>query len=446
MKPEAEKIPEAVQWHEGMMLSPHHFQQTAIRNEMLLNYHLSHVAPFHWGIRRLQVDQTLLIDGTFRILDLEAVMPDGLLVLIDDESPYSFELDLTPYMEELSQKPIAVQLAVPVQRTGSAAVKGTLPRYDSIEGKPVADENTGGDEMSLPRLRPRLNLLVTDTPSAKYTAFPLARVVYKNEAYALADYIPPMLCTAPKTALWQMCSEISQRIREKAVFLSEKLTAPDSPIKGPKAIETKLLIQNLVSSLTPFETLLNSGVSHPFQVYLWLSSLVGNLSGLVLGAVPPVLKAYDHNDINRCFVQAKTFLFRMIDEGILESHTAILFELDNGVFSLKLKEEWIQRTLIIGVQTRPGATEREMLAWMEECLIGSEPTLESMKERRILGARRKRIDADDELVPTGGLILYSVESSEEFTRPDQHLIIYNSSDPGARRGPIEITLFVRNRS
>lgn len=446
MKPDAEQIPEAVQWHEGMMLSPHHFQQTAIRNEMLLNYHLSMTAPFHWGIRRLQIDQTLLIDGTFRILDLEAVMPDGLLVHYGEEDTQSLEIDLTPYIDELSQNPVAVHLAVPVQRTGSAAVKGTLPRYDSAEGMPVADENTGSDEMSLPRLLPRLNLLITDTPSAKYTAIPLARVVYKNEAYSLSDYIPPTLLTSPKTPLWQLCSEISQRIREKAVFLSEKLTAPDSPIKGPKAIETKLLIQNLVSSLTPFEALLNTGVSHPFQIYLWLSSLVGNLSGLVLGAVPPVLKAYDHNNLKVCFIQAKEFLFRMIDEGILESHTAIMFELDNGVFSLKLKEEWIQRTLIIGVQTRPGTTEREMLAWMEECLIGSEPTIESMRERRILGARRKRIDSDDELVPTGGLILYSVESSEEFTKPDQQLIIYNTSDSGARRGPIEITLFVRNRS
>ena len=49
-------IPEAVVWHEGMLLAPQHFQQSNRRLESVLGYHLNVASQFYWGVRRLTVD------------------------------------------------------------------------------------------------------------------------------------------------------------------------------------------------------------------------------------------------------------------------------------------------------------------------------------------------------------------------------------------------------
>lgn len=443
---DAQSLPRAIQWHEGMLLAPQHFQQLSIRHEELMHYHFMTIAPFHWGVRQLKVDQVLLVDGTFRVLELEAVMPDGLVVYHLHPDEKNLEMDLSPYVEEMKQKELTIHLVVPATKSGTASVRGALARFDSVEGKPVADENTGESEISIPQLKPRINILLTETPPQKYSSFPIAKVTYKNETFTMTDYIAPVLAVYRKSAIWEMCSSVSQRLREKAVFLSDKIGSPSAAVRGPMILETKFLIQSMVSGLPHFEAVLNTGVSHPYMLYLSLCSLVGNLASLGLGQVPPVLDTYDHNDLCLTFEHAKEFIFRMIDEGVMESHTAIPFDFDNGLFSLKLETDWMAQSLVIGVRGRPGTTEKDMLAWMEESLIGSFSIIESMREKRILGASRKKVDGDDELLPARDVILFSVKVESEFILPEETLQIFNTSDPKGKRGPIEIMLYVKKNN
>ncbi|HEV7518390.1 MAG TPA: type VI secretion system baseplate subunit TssK, partial [Thermoanaerobaculia bacterium] len=76
----ARELPAAIQWHEGMLLAPQHFQQMALRQEDLLGYHAAALSPYHWGVRQMEHDASLLVAGTFRLTALEAVLPDGLVV------------------------------------------------------------------------------------------------------------------------------------------------------------------------------------------------------------------------------------------------------------------------------------------------------------------------------------------------------------------------------
>jgi type VI secretion system protein ImpJ len=130
------EIPEAIQWHEGMLLVPQHFQQLALRHEALVHYHAYTTAPFYWGVRRLTIDQALLVSGTLRVLELEAIMPDGLIVthgLRHGRGESALEIDLTPYAHEMTHKPLPVHLAVAAGTQGAVAANGALTRYASIE-------------------------------------------------------------------------------------------------------------------------------------------------------------------------------------------------------------------------------------------------------------------------------------------------------------------------
>jgi type VI secretion system protein ImpJ len=441
---DARTLPAAIQWHEGMLLSPQHFQQMALRQEALLHYHLMAIAPFYWGVHHLKIDSNLLIDGTLRVLELEAVMPDGLALSYPHQEGPDLAIDLKPYADEMKKKPLTVHLVVPAKRTGVASTKGELARYDSVEGQPVVDENTGESELSIPRLKPRLSLLITDTPPQKYSSFPLLKVAYRNETFTMTDYIPPTLIASTKSAVWEICSTAAHRLREKAIFLSERVRSPSSAMRGALLIETKSMIQSLVSDLPQFEALLNTGVSHPFTLYLSLCSLAGRAASLGSGLIPPVLEPYDHNNLRASFEQAKEFIFRMIDEGILETHTPVPFGFENGVFSLMLEESWLTKTITIGVRERAGMSEEDVLGWIEESLIGSSSKVESMKNKRILGASRTRIEGDKELIPARGVVLFAVKAERQFIEPDEVLQIFNTSDPTGKRSPAEIVLYVKN--
>ncbi len=92
-------ITERIEWHEGMLLSPQHFQQLSARLDSLVGWQTLAAAPFSWGIRRLAFDNGLLPTGLLRVLELEAILPDGTAVQYSAANPEhgTLELSLTPY-------------------------------------------------------------------------------------------------------------------------------------------------------------------------------------------------------------------------------------------------------------------------------------------------------------------------------------------------------------
>ena len=59
----AAPVPDPVQWHEGMLLQPHHFQQEARYTERLLDSRVRTLSPYAWGFAELQLDDSLLALG-----------------------------------------------------------------------------------------------------------------------------------------------------------------------------------------------------------------------------------------------------------------------------------------------------------------------------------------------------------------------------------------------
>src|SRR5205085_7590883 len=75
----ADEIPNSIDWHEGLLLTPQHFQQMSLRQEALLQYNAAMIAPFYWGMRYLKIEEPNLFRGRVQITHEEAMMPDGLV-------------------------------------------------------------------------------------------------------------------------------------------------------------------------------------------------------------------------------------------------------------------------------------------------------------------------------------------------------------------------------
>ena len=440
----AHELPEAIQWHEGMLLVPQHFQQLSLRQEELLQYHLGRLAPFHWGITHLKNDAALLVNGTYRITELEGIMPDGLIFSHSAQGVEPLEIDLMPFAEEMKQRPVTVNLVVASRKLGEPPIKGDLARYVSVEGHPTVDENTGESEIRIPRLRPRLGLIVGDIIPKKYVGFPLAKIDQKDETFNITDYIPPMTAVPLQSSLGEMCSTVAKRLRQKAVFLSEQTRSAALGGDSTGIIEMKEMIKSLVLGLPYLEASLYTGVSHPFPLYLGLCLVAGELSSLGPSMVPPMLAPYNHNDIRGSFGQLRDFLFKMLDL-IYEAYNAVSFTYDNGRWSLPLLSVWMREKLTIGVRANIGQTDADAAAWFETSLVGSEPRIESMMTRRILGAHRQRIEKDAELgvVATSGVALYSVKLEAPHIEMGEVLQVFNP-EAGETKRPADVILYVKS--
>jgi type VI secretion system protein ImpJ len=88
----------------------------------------------------------------------------------------------------------------------------------------------------------------------------------------------------------------------------------------------------------------------------------------------------------------------------------------------------------------------EMAAWMAASLIASRPRIADLWDRRVAGARRKRIESETDMVPIRGVSLYSLAADPEFVVPGEELEIRNLDDREGRRRPDEVVLYVRNRT
>lgn len=438
------RVPAAIQWHEGMLLAPQHFQQLAMRQEALLHYHALAIAPFHWGVRSLEVDGPRLASDVYRVIAVEAVLPDGLVVAHRAGDGPDLAVELWPVKQAARERPVTVYLAVAAHRPEMSPVRGDHPRYDSVTGDPVLDENTGEGQVDVPRLRPRARLFAGEPPPASYVHLPIARLEHKGGAFSVADYVPPLLTVARDSPLGMRCGEIAEKLRGKAATLLERAGNPSVAARAPQLLETRAMIASLTAALPPFEALLDTGRAHPFALYLALCALVGQVSGLGR-ALPPALDPYDHDDLNPRFKAAEKFLADLVDGAVLESYTPFPFELDEGTFGLAFDAAWRGRSLVLGVRAPEGAVE-QVAAWMDNAVIASRDRQRELRVIRVLGAERRRIKSEGDLLPVPGVLLYALTAEPKNVEANQLLQIANPDEGLAAHRPLEIVLYVKNRS
>lgn len=436
-------IPDAVQWSEGMLLGPHHFQQAARRNDALLHYRLGRAVPCYWGVSQLKIDPARLSAKVLSVISLEAVMPDGNVVSHPGTESEDLQLDLAPFAARLQDGPLKIYLVVPAYRGDASLLSGQLARYRSVEGAAVVDENTGENRAVVPRLRSRLALHAGDVPNQAFTSLPLAEIAERNGAFELTGFIPPLLAVSPQSPLAETGRDLVRDVRAKAAFVADRLHAPGAEMRQATIIELRHSLHCLVASLPSFEAVLAIGVAHPFELYLTLCRLVGHLALLGAGVVPPQFEAYNHDDVAGSFAPLLSFAHRML-ESVSETHLPVAFTYENGAFQLLMETAWLRSDLLIGVRARPRQSEQEVNAWISEAVIASTDRVGPASETRVRGAARRQLTAEEDLefLPARGTFVFRIAADPHFIVARQVLQIVNFSDRAGERRPVEIVLHV----
>jgi type VI secretion system protein ImpJ len=437
---------DAVLWEEGMPLAPQHLQQLVLRQEQLLAYQAGALAPFNWGVSRLQLDQDVLPEGLVRIRELEAVMPDSLVAHHVDGRDPALELDVRAFQDAAGRGPITVHLTVPAGRSITGA-GGELARYDVRETPEVLDEAGGALPVAVRRLRPRLGLEVTDAPrqrpSAKYVAMPLLRLAHDGRVFQQLDYAPPSLQVADRSPLWRVVQDFCRRAREKAHHLARQPSA--RAVAGLAPGLDRLELEGIAAGLPPLEALLASGRAHPFVLYVELCRYMGVLSTLTGGEVPPAPPRYDHDDSFAAFGEVLAAIERTLDRT-RRTLTPVRFTAEGSKFTLALEPAWSRGRMRIGLISHPGRPPAEAAAWIDRTLIATRDRSQELWQLRVRGAIRRAIDPAGEtgLPSQPGMVLYAIEPDSAYITEGETLEIWNTDTRTDEARPADIVLFVGN--
>ena len=341
-------------WSEGMFLRPQHFQAAHRHTLHLMNRGEGWDHRHNWGLRAFRIDEDALRDYRFRVLRLQARLPEsGVLISVDDDGPLS-EVDLRPHLlgRRGQKEACTVRLFVPKLNSGGKNVP--LDGHDDtvryrLDQKEVNDENTGDNPYPIDFRSLNFTLGVGDGKREGYEDLCLARVTFSGRPDAAPEldptYIPPLIgCEAWEPLRVNILQSIYARLGKMREPLLQQASGRralsfDGTALGD--LQTLLLLWVLNEAYSVLDIMAFADGVHPFQAYLELCRLVGRLAVFTRGRRSPGLPKYDHDDLFTCFNAILQFLDRF-QEALPKPRVHERPFVGNGFqMQVTLEREWL---------------------------------------------------------------------------------------------------------
>lgn len=294
-----------VVWSEGMFLLPHHFQQWERHHDQTLSGRFQLMFPFGWGCAGIQIDIDGLANGTFSLLSLNGIMPDGLLIKIPEEDPSPPTRPIgnafTPDMDHLD-----VYLGLPEERLGSANVSfgeavETRPARYSAKSKMITDYNSGENRREVSVSRKNWRVFFSGEAMSDYVTMKIAELTRTTGgAMTLREtYIPPCIQIATSPYLMRLVRGLMDVLSAKCDALSDvRRAASESGTVNP----AKLALLYKMNETIPFLAHASgTGAVHPQALYLVLSQLAGALATFYPDVRVQDFPSYQHHHLTQSF-------------------------------------------------------------------------------------------------------------------------------------------------
>ena len=438
-------IPLDINWHEGMLLSQHHFQQNDLRNFRVIANQIRLLSSNHFGVRHLRIDTVALSEGIYRIKEIEAVFPDGLIFSFfpkTNKGLKSLEIDISAFMKD-GENECIIFLAIAESSDEISPILGNPARYYSLEGDYVSDDNIKENTVRIPRLFPNGFLYIGETIPEFCIGFPLCKIIRIDGVFHVKNWTPPCFFIERHFPLWERCEKLTKLIREKAVFLSEKLKNSSSENTD---FGSRRILEQIITILPGLETLVYSNEIRPYELYQELSEVLGAVSVLIPTDIIPVMQPYDHNNIDSCLYTVINLIehyLAVIERGF----SVVSFNKKDRFFYHYISLEEIDKItngcLYVGIRTDINVDISEIDKWMAESIIVSDSALDSVRNKRVKGADRRLVKQEvvSRILPGIGITIFEIDLDNNFIKGEENLHIFN---PGNNTSihPSEIILYI----
>lgn len=323
-----------VVWNEGMLLTPHHFQQADNYHEELLNSRVRSMMQHEYGVMELRVSAESIANGNFQIATCRAVMPDGLYVNVPDAESVPDTRPVGNHFRVEANR-LGVHLAVPAKKIGEANVQASGAAANGNirylqDGARVKDETTGTNEQPIAYAKSNLRIIFDDELRDGYVSMKIAELqrTPTGQLKLSDEYIPPILNITANDWLASTLRSIVEILITKSASLAEQRRQSNASLADFTTSEVAVfwLLHTINSSIPVMSHYFRSPVLHPERLYLEMSSLIGKLMTFSLDMQPKDIVKYDHDDLYFTFSNLVMQLRQLLETVIPSRCVAIPLE------------------------------------------------------------------------------------------------------------------------
>jgi type VI secretion system protein ImpJ len=320
-----------VLWGEGLFLRPQHFQQQDAYHEWRLAEMARAFNLYPWGVRRVKVDTDALQSNVLRLVELQAIFPDGEIfnAPAEDELPPPVSLtdvpmgssELVIHAALAPMRPNGSNFAGAQQRTNDSAVR--FLQKDIL----APDLFTQATAADVATLRRTCRLLPDHEPREHLVHAPLLRLKRNAGGSFELDgrFIPPSLAIGSSAALMAVLRRLIDALQAKVEALYGSHREPSKHVIEFRSgdIASFWLLHTASSACAALMHIHQHPAFHPERLYARMMELAGSLMTFSklhgLADLPP----YQHGNPGPSFLKLDSIIRELLETVISTRYFAI---------------------------------------------------------------------------------------------------------------------------
>lgn len=266
-------------WSEGMFLRPQHFQQFERYIEDQAISRNRYVTPYSWGIKKLEIDSSLLSLGKVAIVYAEGIFPDGSLFKVTYDPAFPLVVQVTKGQENQ-----LIYMTIPPQIKG--AVASDDPEHSQgvryrQKHQDIRDSHGINNDRVYPIATGDLNvrLVAEDQLEDSFIALPIAQVGSIGDDGGLI-LNPLFSAPAIDMSVYSEClsslGDLILLVQEKAKQLAATIESGMS--NGAGTVVDLLMLKALNSWGAALAILIKQTPLHPYELFKQLSIFIAEIS------------------------------------------------------------------------------------------------------------------------------------------------------------------------
>lgn len=359
-------------WEQGLFLQPQHFQLLQRFLQHINTKNVQLLQPYFYGFNNYTINEMQLNNGIFEMSNFEALFPDGTWINFPenavlasrrfDEVWNNPEDDLPIYIGISLEKTISSNNndnnVYQTDLTDANNLQQTLPknfRYvTDFNPQKFADLLTDETPADVRTLKYNIHLYFgkevdsLNTQIQSIMILPIAILKRDGERIILSKhFVPPILSLQNSDILRMLVATIRDTLLSRAKQLEEykivgnDITQNANISGGSSGIALYITLFSVLGAISRHLPILNAFLHskdiHPWNVFLELCSIVGELSIFSADLSPigetdngeNVLPKYNHNNLYDCFNAATQIITRLVDSLVIGPEYSFVLSLQN---------------------------------------------------------------------------------------------------------------------
>lgn len=359
-----------IHWSEGLFLQPHHLQRMQRHLATRVADERRRFTPYPYGVVEARLSRDELENKRVRFDRLQVVMPSGLEVSFPENAELP-SLDIAQAFAKGSGS-FNVSLGVPLWQNARANTVGTDAAADTrakllyrVGEADCVDENTGENPKPLQVRKINSRLMFEHEDPSDMEVLPLLRIVRAaGEDVGMPkedpDFVPPCLLLSGSRVLRELVRDLVAQVEASRKELVVQISRGGFSLDTMRGVQFEQVVRlrtlNRFSGRLP--SIVQAGAVTPFQMYLELRELLGELAALHPDRDEFESAAYNHENPFLCFQEVSTKIRSHLRGAVAPSFLKLPFKDAGGVLTANFADEHFTgpNAYLLGIKTKTDPT------------------------------------------------------------------------------------------